>query len=134
MEVDAPWRNHIQVHIEVLPDNPQLGPEVPRQARYTAVIDTGLDDNPYQDVTNLTIQLWHSTEYVGLIGNLSWNITGYRVAPGSSQTYNHTQEIPKELMVYDNTSYEVISLATQYPLRHPGTACYIQFEVGPREE
>jgi len=64
------------------------------KASFEVVINTGLPGNPYQDVHNLTIQLWNSSGFVGIVANLSWNITPYPVIPGSSYTYSWDGMIP----------------------------------------
>lgn len=68
------------------------------QVSFAAVLNTGLPGNPYQDAYNLTLQLWYGNTFRGWIGNISWNITGYPVVPGSSYTYTYTKMIPASLI------------------------------------
>jgi hypothetical protein len=111
----------IEVSIDVSPTKGQWFDPSSFLATFTAVINTGIVDNPYQDVYNLTLQFWDKVhkdllptskpdgvpEWYGgspsdpagnpVFANLSWNITGYDaggVIPGSSYTYTYTKMIP----------------------------------------
>jgi len=63
------------------------------QVFFTTIINTGVPANPYQDVSNLTIQLFKDS-LRGVVTNLSWNITGYPVVVDSSYTYSWMGMIP----------------------------------------
>ena len=93
--LSARW---INVELDVRPTYGQWFDPSSLRATLTAVINTGLPGNPYQDVYNLTLQLWCTTGFLGFIGNVSWNITGYPVVPGSSYTYTYSTIIPVELI------------------------------------
>jgi len=111
----------ISVDIKVEPTNNQWFDPSSFLVTFTAVINTGIAANPYQDVYNLTLQFWDKVhfdllpsgntdgvpEWYGgspsdpagnpVFANLSWNITGYDaggVIDGSSYTYTYTKMIP----------------------------------------
>jgi hypothetical protein len=100
---------------------------------YTAIIDTGVPDNPYGDVSNLTIQFWNSTGRAGILANLSWNITPYTVIPGSSYSYVWTGMIPANWIDPSGGprefcgEYRLCSVPS--PGHNPATATQIEFFV-----
>lgn len=97
-------------------------------------INTGFPNNPYAEVGNLTMQLWNLSAYLGFFANLSWNISGYPVIPGSSYTYTWTGTIPANLIDPSANGsqeffgyYKVLSVPT--PGLHPALMAEKSFYV-----
>jgi hypothetical protein len=103
---------------------------------FTAIINTGVVANPYQEVHNLTLQFWDYVHYYTgdpsvltwtnanpVFANLSWNITGYPVVDGSSYTYTYTKMIPATYI--DNTSTGFGEFTGWYSVRsHDGVGTF----------
>ncbi len=117
---------------------------------FTAQVNTGVANNPYQDVYNLTLQFWNATHYQGsslgwvgnplpydgMLANMSWNITGYPVVDGSSYTYTYTVMIPASWIDTDPESldeffgmYKIKSIPGIDPLMFPATMAEKSFHV-----
>jgi len=88
--------NWVRAELDVLPIEGQWFDPSSFRVRYAASINTGLPGNPYQDVSNVTLEFWNQTDRVALLANLSWDITGYTVIEGSTYTYTWTGMIPVE--------------------------------------
>jgi hypothetical protein len=140
----------ISVNIKVEPTNNQWFDPSSFLVTFTAVINTGLVANPYQEVHNLTLQFWDKVhfdllptpthdgvpEWYGgspadpagnpVFANLSWNITGYDaggVIPGSSYTYTYTKMIPATYI--DNTTTRLGEYFGWYAIKsHDGTGTF----------
>jgi hypothetical protein len=114
---------------------------------FTAIINTGVTANPYQEVHNLTLQFWDKVHYDLLptadpdgvpewygglpidpagnpvFANLSWNITGYPVVDGSSYTYTYTKMIPASYI--DNSTTGLVEFFGWYGIRsHDGVGTF----------
>jgi hypothetical protein len=127
-------KSWISVNTSVVPTLGQWFDPNSFQATFTAQVNTGLPGNPYADVHNLTLQFWNSTHYRDLLANLSWNITGYPVVPGSSYTYTWTGMVPA--LWIDNSTDRSMEFFGTYSLRSepapgmfPATASRTYFYV-----
>jgi hypothetical protein len=109
----------ITVEITVEPTHDQWFDPSSFQVTFTAIVNTGVADNPYTKVDNITLQFWDKVhvdilpsvakpdgipEWYGgqpddpagnpVFANLSWDITGYIPISGSSYTYVYQKMIP----------------------------------------
>lgn len=140
----------IAVDIDVEPLYDQWFDPSSFKVTFTAQVNTGVDDNPYQDVYNLTLQFWNMTHYQGsslswvgnplpydgMLANMSWNITGYPVVDGSSYTYVKTVMIPTSWISTDPEGldeffgwYKIKSIPTIDPMMFPATQAEKAFYV-----
>jgi hypothetical protein len=129
----------ITVDIDVAPTEGQWFDPSSFLVTFTAILNTGVTANPYQDVYNLTLQFWdkvhvdllptgdvdgvpewyggHPIDPAGnpVFANLSWNITGYPVVDGSSYTYTYTKMIPASYI--DNSTDRLEEFFGWYGIR-----------------
>ncbi len=115
----------VQVSIDVTPVKGQWFDPSSFQVTFTAQINTGMSYNPYQSVWNISLQFWDKVHYFsggvpvwrrgGVLANLSWNITGYPVIPGSSYTYTYTKMIPARWI--DNSTDRLSEFFGDYEIR-----------------
>ena len=129
----------ITVDIDVAPTDGQWFDPSSFLVTFTAILNTGVTANPYQDVYNLTLQFWdkvhedllptgdvdgipewyggHPSDPAGnpVFANLSWNITGYPVVDGSSYTYTYTKMIPASYI--DNSTDRLEEFFGWYGIR-----------------
>jgi hypothetical protein len=109
----------ITVDIDVTPIKGQWFDPSSFLVTYTAIVNTGVSNNPYAEVHNLTLQFWDKVHYDTsspsdgvpdwvnanpVFANLSWNITGYPVISGSSYTYTYQKMIPDTYIDNSTTS------------------------------
>jgi len=137
----------INVDITVEPTDGQWFDPSSFLVTFTAILNTGVTANPYQEVNNLTLQFWDKVHYDLLptpttdgvpewygglptdpagnpvFANLSWNITGYPVVDGSSYTYTYTKMIPATYI--DNSTTGLVEFFGWYGIRsHDGVGTF----------
>jgi hypothetical protein len=120
----------ISVEITVEPTHGQWFDPSSFLVTFTAIVNTGLPNNPYTTVDNVTLQFWDRVhvdlepsgdpdgipEWYGgqpgdpagnpVFANLSWDISGYIPISGSSYTYVYQKMIPWTYI--DNSTDEAI--------------------------
>ncbi len=68
------------------------------EVNFTAIMDTSIAENPYQNLNNLSIQMWRGGKFLRTLANVSWNITGYEPLPNGAQRYSWTGSIPSQII------------------------------------
>jgi len=122
----------VEVNLSVAPILGQWFDPSSFKVSFSAVINTGVPANPYRRASNLTLQLFRET-FRGVVANLSWDISGYPVVPGSSYTYTWTGMIPAGLIdTTGNGSQEftgIYRLRTVPPQGYPALTTETSFYV-----